>query len=336
MKVGFCIIRPDCLSTPTKLAHFCRQFEKLPAKKYFVAMLSILIPIYNFDLRPLVRDLLAQASEQVVPIEIVLLDDGSELRFREKNQELQNWEGVMYEELPQNVGRARIRNLLAQKARYDYLLFMDGDSRVVRKDYLLRYLQRLLPNTVLYGGRVYPDQPPQEADLHLHWFVGKAREESTAAQRQKAPYRSFMTNNYLLPKSIQLAIPFEERLLQYGHEDTLFGLQLETAGVDILHLDNPIEHIGLEKTTVFLDKTKKAIQNLVFLAKAYPEMQTRLLQVARRFQRLRLDGLLLRRFRRKAEKWEQKLQEKQPDLTIFDLWKLGVLLEEMHKKFDAE
>jgi hypothetical protein len=259
------------------------------------------------------------------------LDDGSEARFREKNGEMKAWEGVIYRELSQNVGRARIRNLLAQRAQYDYLLFMDGDSKVVREDYLKTYCQRLVPNTVLFGGRIYQAQPPEEADLHLHWFVGKAREESTAVQRQKHPYHAFMTNNYVVPKSVQLAIPFEEKLRQYGHEDTLFGLQLRAAGVEVLHLDNPLEHIGLEKAPVFLNKSRKAIQNLLFLSESYPEMQTRLLGVARRFQRFRLDGVLLRQFRRKSEKWEAKLQGKQPDLTIFDLWKLGVLLEEMHK-----
>lgn len=292
-------------------------------------MLSILIPIYNFDLRPLVRDLLAQAEGVSEPIEIILLDDGSELHFREKNREMRAWAGVDYEELPQNVGRARIRNLLSQRAKYDYLLFMDGDSKVVRADFLRKYLGKCQPNKVLYGGRVYQDQPPEVADLHLHWLVGKAREEKSAVQRQKKPYHAFMTNNYVVPKAVQLAIPFEEKLRQYGHEDTLFGLQLREAAVNILHLDNPLEHIGLEKTTEFLQKSRKAIQNLVFLAQAYPEMQTRLLQTARRLQILGLDGFLLRTFRRKAPKWEQKLHAKHPDLTTFDLWKLGVLLAEM-------
>lgn len=295
-------------------------------------MLSILIPVYNNDLRPLTRDLLRQAKEQLVPVEIVLLDDGSALPYRAANQELQTWEGVVYEELSRNVGRAAIRNLLAQKARYDFLLFMDGDSGMVRDDYLRTYLHQLLPNTLFCGGRIYQNQAPTDSELHLHWLVGKAREESTAAQREKKPYHSFMTNNYLVPKKIQLAFPFEEKLQQYGHEDTLFGHQLQTAGVRIKHLDNPLEHLELEKASVFLDKSKKAIQNLIFLAEAYPEMQTKLLDTARRLKRLRLDGILLRYFRRKAVKWEQKLQQKHPDLTTFDLWKLGVLLDEINRK----
>lgn len=292
-------------------------------------MLSILIPIYNFDVRPLVRSLLAQADTIEAAIELVLLDDGSADGFRQKNRGMMDWSRVRYEELSQNVGRAKIRNLLAQKADYDFLLFMDGDSKVVRADYLSTYFHHLEVATVLYGGRIYQARPPENPVYHLHWLVGKAREESTAHQRSRKPYHSFMTNNYVVPKSIQLAYPFEERIQQYGHEDTLFGLQLKKAGVNIVHLDNPLEHIGLEKASVFLDKSRKAIQNLVFLAEAYPEMETKLLQTARRSQKMGLDKWLLSLFRRKAQKWEARFHEKNPDLTTFDLWKLGVLLEEI-------
>jgi glycosyltransferase involved in cell wall biosynthesis len=294
-------------------------------------MLSILIPIFNFDLRPLVRALLAQTKGIQTPVEIILLDDASSDGFRQKNREMEAWNGVSYEELPQNVGRAKIRNLLAKKANYAYLLFMDGDSKVVKADYLQQYVQDLKPDTLLYGGRVYASQPPKEAQFHLHWFVGKAREESTAAERSKQPYHSFMTNNYVVPKAIQLDFPFEEQLRQYGHEDTLFGLQLQKAGIKIVHLDNPLEHIGLESADQFLDKSRKAIQNLLFLAKIYPEMQTKLLHTANRLKKWRLDAVVRQLFRQKAKKWENRFQQKNPDLTTFDLWKLGVLLEEMQK-----
>jgi len=294
-------------------------------------MLSILIPVYNYDLRPLVRDLLLEVPLLSVPVEIVLLDDGSELRFRKKNRALLTWKGVVYEELPQNVGRAQIRNLLAQKARYDYLLFMDADSRVVSPDYLRNYLQHLKANTVICGGRIYSEQPPVDEVFQLHWKVGKNREESTAAQRQQKPYLSFMTNNYLLPKSLQLDIPFEERLRQYGHEDTLLGWQLQEAGIRMLHIDNPLEHIGLEKNAVFLDKVEKSIQNLLILQKIHPKMQTRLLQVARLARVSGLDHFFLPVFRRKADHWHARLKQAQPNLLFFDLWKLGILLEALRR-----
>lgn len=327
-----------------KVLHFAGEFENLPAKKYFEVptnryytciMLSILIPVYNYDLRPLVRDLLVEVPLLSVPVEIILLDDGSELRFREKNRELLTWNGVIYEELPQNVGRARIRNLLAQKARYDYLLFMDADSRVVLPDYLRNYLQHLEVNTVICGGRVYQEQPPADEIFHLHWKVGKNREESTAARRQQKPYLAFMTNNYLLPKSLQLSIPFEERLRQYGHEDTLLGWQLRKAGIRMLHINNPLEHIGLEKDSIFLEKIKKSIQNLLILKKIHPGMQTRLLQVARLARVTGLDRFFLPVFRRKADQWLAQLKQAQPNLLFFDLWKLGVLLEALRQEKTA-
>ena len=196
---------------------------------------------------------------------------------------------------------------------------MDCDSKVVKKDYIDTYLKKIVPNTVLYGGRTYQNTPPKEQQHRLHWFVGKAREEKRASERQKQAWHSFMTNNYLIPKEPQLAFPFEERLNEYGHEDTLFGLQLEKADHNITHLDNPLEHIGLEDGRTFLGKSEKAIKNLVFLAQEYPEMETKLWKTAMRFRALKLDRVMLNYFRKRREKWEKKLLKPVPDLSLFDV-----------------
>ena len=81
---------------------------------------------------------------------------------------------------------------------------------------------------------------------YFHWKYGSLREQSSVEQRNLKPYHSFMTNNFLIPKSIFLAIRFEEALTQYGHEDTLFGMELQRRGVPIVHLANPLRHGGLE------------------------------------------------------------------------------------------
>ena len=171
-------------------------------------MLSILIPIYNFDVRSLVEELHRQAKLAGTEFEIILLDDHSDRVFHIINQELSTFGNVVYQRLKENVGRSKIRNLLARQAQYPYLLFMDCDSKVVKKDYIDTYLKKIVPNTVLYGGRTYQNTPPKEQQHRLHWFVGKAREEKRASERQKQAWHSFMTNNYLIPKETQLAFIF--------------------------------------------------------------------------------------------------------------------------------
>ena len=54
---------------------------------------------------------------------------------RIENRIIQNLENVIYRELPQNLGRSKIRNVLGKAAKFDYLLFLDCDSKVVSDNY---------------------------------------------------------------------------------------------------------------------------------------------------------------------------------------------------------
>jgi hypothetical protein len=63
-------------------------------------MLSILIPIYNFDVRRLVSELDRQAALLDVSCEICCLDDASEISFSTKEQGVRSQLAhVRYEEL---------------------------------------------------------------------------------------------------------------------------------------------------------------------------------------------------------------------------------------------
>ncbi len=239
-------------------------------------MLSILIPVYNWLITPLVGVLHRQCSEAGILFEIRCLDDGSDPAFCKQNREVGVLDGVVYEELERNVGRSRIRNLLAEGAQFEYLLFLDVDSEVVRSDYIRRYLDVLQPDTVFCGGREYAPHPPEDKRYRLHWEFGRKREQTPATVRNRHPYRSFMTNNFVAPRSVVLAIGFDPRLNRYGHEDTLFGEELEARGIPIVHLDNPLKHLGLESGAVFLEKSRQAVENLVFLAGAGVKLNTRL------------------------------------------------------------
>ena len=74
-------------------------------------MLSILIPIYNYDARELVRTLHKQASQANIEFEILLLDDASEnTDLRANNQILKNTPNVTLLELPTKAGRSVARN----------------------------------------------------------------------------------------------------------------------------------------------------------------------------------------------------------------------------------
>lgn len=292
--------------------------------------ISILIPIYNYDVRQLVRNLQRQSTAlHGIGVEILCFDDASDATFQQLNASVADLPDVKYRVLPNNLGRSRIRNLLAREANHDYLLFMDCDSQVPDEYYLKRYAEALEPGCLLYGGRIYQAEPPADKALMLHWKYGSLREARPARERQNQAYHCFMTNNFLIPQELFHPIEFDERLLQYGHEDTLFGMALKAKGIRIVHIENPLIHAGLEPAAVFLRKSRQALENLAFLHHRGAGIDTRLLRWA-----LRLHGrpseVVLRMF------WggfrhalERQLRSAQPSLRLFDVYKLGCLLEEL-------
>lgn len=289
-------------------------------------MLSILIPVYEFDVNELVHTLHNQCLSAGVDFEILCFDDGSGTAMRQVNQAIRNLDRVRYEELPQNIGRSAIRNALADAARYDYLLFMDNDSKVVRENYIRQYLNQLTPHRLLCGGRCYAPTPPEAARFYLHWLYGIKREQIPFELRRQNPWHGFMTNNFVVPKALFQNIRFDENLTQYGHEDTLFGRELELRQIDILHLDNPLEHIGLEDTNTFLKKARIAVQNLYRLNRQYPDLDTRLLRAFRTVKRYRLAAFLLYALHDLQGILLANLRSKSPSLYVLDAYKLALLL----------
>lgn len=294
-------------------------------------MLSILIPIYQYDVSALVQDLRAQALQLSVPWEIYLLDDASGEVWDQCHRLLGDLSGIRYEALPHNIGRAAIRNRLAEQARYDFLLFLDGDSGIVRDDFLRVYLQQLVNDQVIYGGRVYEEELPA-APYRLHWYYGKEREVRSATERQQQPHEGFMTNNFVVPKSVLKAIPFDEQIVQYGHEDTLWGNALRKMRVPILHIDNPVSHLGLEVADLWLKKQKQAIENLYQLYQRIPDLEVKSLRYWQHLHRLGVLRLSYKWWGKQAIRWEQSLQtDEPPNFRHLDLLKI-YWLEQMHRR----
>lgn len=294
-------------------------------------MISICIPVYNFEMTRLVQDLHKQADALDSETEILLLDDASSLSYKEQNRKLVSLSRVRYEELETNVGRSKIRNLLSKKASHPFLLFMDCDSQVPDKHYLERYLQQLDPGreAIIYGGRTYAAEPDR-TENRLHWLFGSKREVKTAETRKQHPYQSFMSNNFLIPKTILSENPFNEQLSGYGHEDTLMGYELKKKQLPIIHIDNPLMHIGLETAEEFLHKNEEGLKNLlkiiVFLH--YDEVFIKMVKVLRSckmLERLYLKKPFVLVFNLFEKRIRRALMSATPKLWQLDVYKLGKL-----------
>lgn len=231
-------------------------------------MLSIVIPVHNADVRKLVQDLLYQGQKISVPFEIVLADDASSEKFRLINSQLKELPAVRIFQLPSNIGRSAIRNLLAREATYTWLLFLDCDSGIPDSSFLIEYLANTGIEQVVCGGRFYGKASENKSEWKLHRKYGIKREQHPAGIRNKNPYRSFMTNNFLIHQNIfRLIGGFDEQVREYGHEDTLFGYQLEKKEICLTHIDNPVEHLELETNREFIHKSLQAAENLALIDK---------------------------------------------------------------------
>lgn len=280
-------------------------------------MLSILIPIYNTDCRALVQVLHTQGQLLDTPFEIRCYDDGSSEDFKRKNRDLQLLSQVVYVELPENLGRAGIRNRLGLDAQGEYLIFMDGDAKVVRHDFLQKYWVNRFNAAVLCGGTAYVNIPPC-LKYRLHWTCGKQRE---------VPSLSFKTFNFFIKKNFFTSILFDDTLRKYGHEDTLFGLSLRRRSINVTYIDNPLEHDGLEPINVFLNKQEQALSNLAQIAPRYPDLAQevkawRVYQILKRWRVAFLIGIIWSVAGRLIMK---NLHSTKPNLVYFDIWKLETL-----------
>ena len=293
-------------------------------------MLSILIPVYNYDICDLVKTLSRQAVKSKIPFEIVLIDDASDDEFRKINSKTSDLEGVVYYQEEMNLGRSKIRNKLADIAKYRNLLFLDCDSCIDSEDFVFNYIEYIGDSCVIYGGRKYKQMEPDEDKYRLHWLYGIKREQIPVKIRSQEPNKSFMTNNFLITREAFNKVRFNEKMKGYGHEDTLFGYELDKQNILICHVDNPVIHLGLESNVEFLRKTREGIKNLLRIMKINEDEKklvkdVTLLSFYKKIKRFKLDGLVRLIYSRYEYQLRKNLLSKNPSMFYFDLYKLGYL-----------
>lgn len=231
-------------------------------------MLSILIPVYNFDVTALVSELQKQCEAASIVYEIICIDDASSVHFKKLNQDIQEISNCKLIFLNENIGRAAIRNKLAQEAQYAYVYFLDCDAKIENHRLIENYLKLLDEDTLISGGRIYQAEQPKENKYYLHWLWGKKRELFDASERMKDPVNHFLSNNFILSRKVVLQFPFDETIRGYGYEDVYFAHVLRMNEIKIKHIENPVIHEGLDENIALLNKFEEAAKNLIRLKAA--------------------------------------------------------------------
>ncbi|MDT8415051.1 MAG: glycosyltransferase [Flavobacteriaceae bacterium] len=290
-------------------------------------MLSILIPVFNYAIEPLVLCLRKQATLLDVPWEIIVCEDAStDSEAREANRNLANLNGIFYFENQTNIGRMATRNRLAAKAQYPWLLFLDADVMPPDDSFLMRYVSFFEKDfELIMGGFAYQAIMPK-VSLSLRWKFGRNRESIKAVLRNKRPYRVFISANYLIKKTVYLDVIASLNIPSYGSDSAIAAVLLSHK-IKVLHIDNPVWHLGLEENTFFLEKTRSAIRTLQTLASNNPgfSTQNKLYNVFLKVTLLRCRRPIAFFFKLFRVPMEKQLTGKNPALFLFDLYRLGYL-----------
>lgn len=294
-------------------------------------MISILLPLHNFDARDLLSDLRRQLDElNLENAEIIVGDDASHNDFRILNETLAKNLEIQYLYFDPAKGRSGNRNHLAKLAKNEYLIFLDADAAINSANFLKNYVEASKNHTIICGGTKYAEL--NDKKFALRYNYGIHREQKTAKLRNQTPKKAFSSFNFLIQKSIFKQIMFDERLKTYGHEDTLLGIELQKNNIPVHHIDNPLIHKGLDSAEVFIQKTENGIKNLLFLLEKYKNSEKlykniRLLQVYREISKLRLRFFFRLAFKILRKPILKNLKSNSPNIRLFDFYKLGFLLE---------
>lgn len=275
-------------------------------------MLSILIPTFNYDIVPLVKELHNQCVENNIKFEVLVYDDGSKSKYNSKNNTINSIQNCLFKELPNNIGRSAIRNLLAKNALFDLLLFIDAGTFPENKDFIKNYISVQHEN-VVNGGMKHTEKPPKKP-FKLRWVYTKYREVN-----------ALCSSNFLIKKTVFEKHPFDESIKQYGYEDVLFFDNLKENNIGILKIDNPVIHASDDDATTFIKKTEYAIENLIQLIN---EDKLSIAHYKTSKLYMQLSPLSLDKFISLLFKWFKPLLLKNfnsiyPSMFLFDFYRLG-------------
>ena len=281
-------------------------------------MLSILIPIYNYNAYPLVVELQQQCNACTIPFEILCQDDSSN-EFLNENQNSNSLENCCFSANKTNLGRGRNINSLAEKAKFDWLLLLDCDTFPRDPNFIKNYITAIEKNEslVVFGGIVYETQKPEKEQL-LRWVYGTKREALLLEKRIKKPNNHALTSNLLIKKDLFTQNPFDATITKYGYEDLCFLSKLELKNIRVSHIDNPTFHLNLETSILFLNKTKTALENLSFIidSKITPKLDSKISTAYEVLNKLKLTRIVAFIFKKSENKIEANLLSENPSLLF--------------------
>ena len=227
-------------------------------------MITIAIPLFNESIKVLISELYQQCKDLKIIFEILILDDAS--------SQIEGSEFNIYKSLPnctyiqhqKNKGRIASRLHLAKSAKFEWILFLDADVMPKNHDFIKKMIQHINQGIdMIFGGIDYPINPPDPTKI-LRWKYGRKREVKSLKFRKQNPYTTIVSQHFLIRKTVAIEVLEAINIKAYGL-DVLFTYELQKRNLDILHIDNPTIHLGIENSAAFLKKALKAVETTYYL-----------------------------------------------------------------------
>ena len=113
----------------------------------------------------------------------------------------------------------------------------------------------------------------------------------------------------------------------YGHEDTIFWIELKKENYKFQFIKNPLTHTGLETNEIFIKKTREALKNLHFLNKKYDLKNISIIKTQKKISQFLLNDFILFFFNLTKKTILKNLLSSKPNIMLFQFYKLGYYFE---------
>lgn len=291
-------------------------------------MISVLIPVHNYLITPLVQSLHKQLTAEKIAFEIICLDDASKKSVIEKNQGVKSFSEVSYILSEKNNGRAITKELLCQNAKYQWVLFLDADVDLIDDCFISNYIHQIKTNSVhnfIFGGFAYKKEKPKN-DYLLRWKYGQKYEAISAKIRNRKPYKVTIAANLLVKKEYYLKLNINSLGNNYGM-DLLLGALLKENKESVLHINNPVYHLGIEKSIDYLKKKEYAAESLLELyrGKKIKESSNNLLKTFIFLKTLKCNYILAWLYPELKAPLKQNLTGGNPNMKLFQFYRITYL-----------
>lgn len=236
--------------------------------------LSVLTPFYRYDPSAMLKRF-GRAPEGV---EFILIDDGSASASLVADvvsaaQATGAPARVIVSQA--NLGRSKARNRLIDEAQGDFVLFLDADMLPDASAFLsiwLGIIATQAPKVAFGGLSLAHTQRTPETALHHALFGGS--DCRPAHQRARRAAQATASSNLLVERAFLLDHPFDDHFKGWGFEDTDWALDAARV-TEIMHVDNPATHAGLDDVQTLMRKSAEAGPNFGRLARKHPAMVRR-------------------------------------------------------------